>query len=167
MNCIHRMSCIAMMLLPLILPAQKVGHFHYPNLIDSLQEAREATVTLRQYEKALTASGDTMVMRFQEKLKTYQGEMKRGNLTGRQQKEMEAELEVEQNAIVNYRESVRQSLDKKRNELKLPILQKIERVIRELAKEEGYAFVFDSSAGLLYFRDSEDIFSKVFRKLQP
>jgi outer membrane protein len=161
------MSCFAMVLLPLLLPAQKVGHFHYPNLIDSLQEARQATVTLRQYEKALTASGDTMVMRFQVKLKAYQDEMKKGNLTGRQQKDMEAELEVEQNAIVNYRESVRQSLDKKRNELKLPILEKIERVIRALAKEEGYAFIFDSSAGLLYFRESEDIFSKVFSKLQP
>ena len=53
-----------MVLLPLLLPAQKVGHFHYPNLIDSLQEARQATVTLRQYEKALTASGDTMVCDF-------------------------------------------------------------------------------------------------------
>ena len=54
-----------MVLLPLLLPAQKVGHFHYPNLIDSLQEARQAipikaVAAIEQAHRALLrqASGE-------------------------------------------------------------------------------------------------------------
>lgn len=147
--------------------AQKVGHVNSVQLIDSLKEAKQASVALRQYEQSLAKTGEDMVAVFQQKLKAFQEEVKKGSLTSNQQKQKESELEVDQNAIVNYRESMRSSLDKKRQELVKPILEKINTALKEIGVAEQYQFIFDSSVGMLYFRDSEDLFSKVFRKLEP
>ncbi|MBK8954473.1 MAG: OmpH family outer membrane protein [Saprospiraceae bacterium] len=147
--------------------AQKVGHVNSVLLIDSLKEANQASIALKQYEQSLAKTGEEMIASFQQKLKQYQEESKKGNFTINQQKQKESELEVDQNAIVNYRESMRSSLDKKRQELVKPILEKINNALKEIGKEEQYQFIFDSSVGMLFFRESDDLFSKVFKKLEP
>ncbi len=145
--------------------AQKVGHLSSVQLIDSLPEAKLASKTLRQYEASLNKAGDEMLTKYQEKVKKYQIDMKAGSLTTNQQKQVQSELELDNNALSNYRESVRNSLEKKRQELVQPILDKINKAIKELGVEENYLFIFDSSAGLLYFKESEDVSSKIFKKL--
>lgn len=159
--------CVGILLCTLSVQAQKVGHIHSVHLIDSLEEAKVASKTLRQYEQTLAKTGDEMVASFQLKLKAYQDEAKKGNMTANQQKTKESELEVDQNAIANYRQSMRSSLDKKRQELIQPILEKINKAIMEIGDENKYLFIFDSSIGLLYFPESEDLFGKVMMKLEP
>jgi outer membrane protein len=147
------------------LNAQKVGHVNTVQLIDSLAEARQASGQLKQYEATLSKTGEEMVTKFQDKLKKYKVDVKSGNLTPTQQKQMESDLEVEQEAIGNYRESAKKSLEKRRLELVQPILDKINKAIHEIGKEENYTFIFDNSAGILFFRDSEDVSQKVYKKL--
>lgn len=149
------------------LDAQKVGHVNSVQLIDSLKEAKQASLALKQYEQSLSKAGEDMLASFQQKLKAFQEEVKKGSLTTNQQKQKESELEVDQNAIVNYRESMRSSLDKKRQELVKPILEKINNALKAIGVEEQYQFIFDSSVGMLYFTESENLFSKVFNKLEP
>lgn len=107
-----------------------------------------------------------MMQKYQEKVKNYQTEMKAGNLTLKQQNQLESDIELEQNAITNYRESMRTSLEKKRQELVQPILNKINKTLKEIGDAENYLFIFDSSNGLLFFRESEDISSKLYERLQ-
>ncbi|MBK9109217.1 MAG: OmpH family outer membrane protein [Saprospiraceae bacterium] len=149
------------------LNAQKVGHVNSVQLIDSLKEAKQASMALKQYEQSLAKAGEDMLVSFQQKLKAFQDEVKKGSLTTNQQKQKESELEVDQNAIVNYRESMRSSLDKKRQELVKPILEKINTALKAIGVDEQYQFIFDSSVGMLYFTESENLFSKVFNKLEP
>lgn len=148
------------------LSAQKIGHVNSVQLIDSLEEAREASKALLQYEASLAKTGDEMMQKYQEKVKNYQTEMKAGNLTLKQQNQLESDIELEQNAITNYRESMRTSLEKKRQELVQPILNKINKTLKEIGDAENYLFIFDSSNGLLFFRESEDISSKLYERLQ-
>ncbi len=145
--------------------AQKVGHLSSVQLIDSLPEAKLASKTLRQYEASLNKAGDEMLTKYQDKLRKFQSDMKAGSLTSNQQKQAQSELELDNNALSNYRESVRNSLEKKRQELVQPILDKINKAIKELGVEENYLFIFDSSAGLLFYKESEDVSAKIYKKL--
>ena len=70
-----------------------------------------------------------------------------------------------QEAIVKYQESAKESLDKRRLELTKPLLDKISKAIIEMGKEQGYMFIFDSSVGLLYQPEGEDISAKLMEKL--
>jgi outer membrane protein len=134
-------------------------------LIDSLTEAKQASATLKQYEASLSKTGEEMVKKYQDKVKNYQTSVKTGNMTAIQQKQMESDLEVDQNAINTYRQSAQASLEKRRQELIQPILDKINKALQEIGKEENYTFIFDNSVGILYFKDTEDVSAKLYRKL--
>ena len=79
---------------------------------------------------------------------------------------MESNLEVEQNAIGKYQQSAQESLTKRRDELLAPLLKRINDAINEIAKTEGYTFIFDSVQGFLFADQSKDIFSLVYKKLE-
>lgn len=145
--------------------SQKVGHVHTIRLIDSLNEAKQASQLLKQYDASLTKTGEEMFNKYKEKLKKYQADVKSGNLTPLRQKQMEEELQIDQDAINKYRQSAHTSLEKRRQELIQPILDKINKALEEIGKEENYLFIFDNAAGILYFNDSDDVSAKVFKKL--
>lgn len=145
--------------------SQKVGHLNTVQLIDSLPEAKLASATLKQYDLSLSKTGEEMVKKYQDKVKSYQMDVKSGNLTSVQQKQMESDLEIDQNGINNYRQSAQSSLEKRRQELIQPILDKINKAIQEIGKEENYIFIFDNAVGILYFNQSEDVSAKLFKKL--
>ena len=57
-------------------------------------------------------------------------------------------------------------MQSKEQELLEPILQKARDAINEVAKEDKYTYIFDKSMGtLLYAEESENIISKVKKKL--
>ncbi|MBK8642545.1 MAG: OmpH family outer membrane protein [Saprospiraceae bacterium] len=146
--------------------AQKIAHLNTKVLLDSLSESKKIAEQLATYEKSLSATGEQMVTKFQEGLKIYRDQMQGGNLTPVKQKEMESNLEVEQNAIGKYQQSAQESLTKRRDELLAPLLKRIKDAINEIAKTEGYVFIFDSVQGFLFADQSKDIFSLVYKKLE-
>ncbi len=163
---VHTLSyTICICLISIASFAQKVGHVNTVHLIDSLNEAKQASQLLKQYDASLTKTGEEMVNKYKEKFKKYQADVKSGNLTAVQQKQMESDLQIDQNALSNYRQSAQASLEKRRQELIQPILDKINKALQDIGKEENYIFIFDNSVGILYFSDSEDISAKVFKKL--
>jgi outer membrane protein len=47
-----------------------------------------------------------------------------------------------------------------------PIIDKAKKAIEDVAKENGYTYIFDSSVGvLLYYENSDDIMTLVKKKL--
>jgi len=145
--------------------AQKVGHINSVQLIDSLNEAKVASITLKQYDASLTKTGEEMLAKYQEKVRNYQQNISAGSFTAVQKSQAESDLQIEQQALSTYRQSAQSSLEKRRQELIQPILDKINKAIQDVGKEEGYAFVFDSAMGVLYFNKTDDIFPKVMKKL--
>lgn len=145
--------------------AQKVGHINSVQLIDSLNEAKAASVTLKQYDASLTKTGEEMLAKYQEKVRIYQNSIQAGSFTPVQKSQAESDLQVDQQALSAYRQSAQTSLEKRRQELIQPILDKINKAIQDVGKEEGYAFIFDSTMGVLYFNKTDDVFSKVLKKL--
>ena len=62
----------------------------------------------------------------------------------------------------------KQKLFKKQEELMKPIHNQIFNIIQEIAKQDGYDFVFDRSGDLifLYAKEEHDLTNKVLSKLQ-
>ena len=62
--------------------------------------------------------------------------------------------------IETYQQNAQQKLQEKEKELLQPIIDRAKQAIADVAKENGYTYIFDTSAGtLLYQQESDDIFS--------
>ena len=53
----------------------------------------------------------------------------------------------------------------RRLELIQPILDRINKALQDIGKEENYSFIFDNANGILFYKDSEDISAKLYKKL--
>lgn len=57
------------------------------------------------------------------------------------------ELQEMEQSIREYQQTASQEIQKKREELLRPVLEKAREVIQQVAREKGYEYVFDSSTG--------------------
>lgn len=145
--------------------AQKYGHVNFGNILSAMPDVSSAEAKLQTYEKEQTAIGEGMVA----KLKTaYEQAMKdRDNLTPRQLAEIEAKLKKDQLAIQQFEQQMAMNIEKKRQELLGPIIQKAQEAIKAVAKEKGYKLVFDSSifGTIMFAEDATDLTGVVKARL--
>jgi outer membrane protein len=148
------------------LQAQKFGYVNSAALLQEMPEVKEAEANLETLQKQLQAKGQKMVEDFQVK---YADLERRHNEGGIAPKDLEAEaqkLKEEENAIAAYEQDMQRQVLAKREELLQPILDRVNEAIEQVAKEENYTYIFDSSAGvLLYADESTDVTTKVKAKL--
>ena len=79
----------------------------------------------------------------------------------------EQELQELRTRIQRFQETAMNELDKAQQSLMQPITEKAMNAIKEVAKENGYTYIFDLSAGpILYTSESsQDILPLVKKKL--
>lgn len=142
----------------------KLGHINSADLMqimpgkDSAQSAFEAEVKILEGE--LTAMQEEL----QKKYTDYQE--RKAQMTELIRTTKEQELNDLNQRIQNYQQSAQQKLQEKEKELLQPIIDRAKQAISDVAKENGYSYIFDTSAGtLLYQQDSDDIFPLVKKKL--
>lgn len=71
-----------------------------------------------------------------------------------------------QDSLVAYDQDMQTKLMSKQEELLKPILDRVNEVIKEISKTDGYTLVFDLSSGAILFADeNSDITKKVMEKL--
>ena len=77
-----------------------------------------------------------------------------------------AKLKEEEESIAKYEQEVYQKLTQKREELYKPLLDKVNKAMADVATENGFALVFDSSSQILLFaHESLDVTKLVKTKL--
>lgn len=68
--------------------------------------------------------------------------------------------------IEEFQTNAQKQLQEREEQLLQPLIDKAKKAIEEVAKENGYTYVFDSGVGaLLYQQDSDDIMPLVKKKL--
>ena len=78
----------------------------------------------------------------------------------------EKELEDLGMRIQDFQQTAQESIQKKKEDLYGPILKKADAAIKEIAKEKGYAYIFDTSGGtVLYAQESDDVMTLVKTKM--
>lgn len=141
------------------LTAQKYGHLNLGNAVAMMPETKAADAELESFSRQLVATGEEMVKKFQDNYTAFVKEYQAGTMTPLAQKNGEEALQKERGTIVAYDEEMKQKIETKRQELLLPIFEKVQAAVDELAKEKGYLMVFDSSVfnTLLFAAEADDL----------
>lgn len=143
----------------------KLGHLNSNELLEAMPEKAKAQKSLQDYSKQLE---DQLVAMQDELEKKYNEYLeKKDTFTDLIKKNKEEELTSLQQRIQTFQSNAQQDLQKKEQELLKPIIDKAKKAIEEVAKENGYTYIFDTGTGvLLYFpKDSDDILPLVKKKL--
>lgn len=142
----------------------KLGHINSSELMqimpgkDSAQTAFQAEVEL--LDRDLRAMQEEL----EKKYNDYNE--RQAQMTDLIRKTKESEIKDLSQRINTYRQDAEERLKQKEEELLKPIIERAKQAIADVAKENGYTYIFDTSAGvLLYQQDSDDIFPLVKKKL--
>lgn len=142
----------------------KFGHINSSELIQAMPQTKQADSTLKKYGESLDSQLKGMTAEYQSKLQSYQS--KRDSMPDAIKQFKEKELEDLGNRIQEFQQTAQESIQKKKEELYGPILKKAEAAIKDIAKEKGYSYIFDTSLGtVLYAQDSDNMMPVVKAKL--
>lgn len=146
--------------------APKYGHMNLGNLLQLLPDTKKAGDDLKVFSDKLSATDDSLGRALQAAAETLQKEYDAGNLTPLQAQQRQAELQKQQEFIQKFEQEAQQKVADKREELLQPILKRVDEAIKAVAKESGYAMIFDTSNGsMLFAADADDVTALVKKKL--
>lgn len=149
-------------------PALKIGYTSVDYILVNLPESKEIDSKLKteeaQYSKML-----------QEKIAVFQKEYDDFNKNAGSWSEIirndkMKKLENDQNSINEFQQNIQQQIQKKQQQLISPVIEKIQKAIDEVAKENAYSWVFNIDAGngivsILVAPKEDDLSNLVFKKL--
>lgn len=155
---------IALQTTTLTAQVSKFGHINSADLIQDMPQTKQADSTLKKFGESLEGQLKIMTGEYQNKIQDFQ--MKRDSMPDAIKTIKQQELQDLGNRIEEFRQTAQESIQKKKEDLYGPILKRAEDAIKEVAKEKGFAYIFDTSSGaFLYATESEDIEPLVRTKL--
>ncbi len=167
MKNIFRISLLVVFLLGMnanVFSQVKLGHINTNELLQQMPGRQQATQELEKYASELESTFTAMQREFQTKYQDYLEKQETFSQLIRQSKERE--LESLQQRIMEFQESAQEDLMQKENQLLRPIIEKARKAIEDVARENGYTYVFDTGMGvLLYSEPSDNIMDKVKAKI--
>ena len=142
----------------------KLAHVNSNDLMLMMPGIDSVQKTIQDYTKLLKEEGEAMMTEFEKKYADFQE--KQPTMSQSLQQVKMKELQELQSRIQSFEEQAQDELQSKQEELLKPIVDKARAAIAEVAKEQGYNYVFDSALGvLLYSDDSDNIIELVKKKL--
>ena len=149
--------------------AQKIGFTNVDYVLSQMPESKQIEADLKAYSGQLEAQLKSKTAEFQTKLEAYQ----KGGATMPEpvKADKEKELQGLQSSIQEFQKSADQSLQQKQQQLLKPALDKLQKTIDDVAKENGYSYIFNSDAGygttpvLLHAPDDANISDLVLKKM--
>jgi len=147
----------------------KLGHFNSEAIMQALPEAIDAQKSL----DALVAQWEAELQKMQAdwKKKFDEYDKRKLILTDQARADQERELREMDQRIVDFRAKKfgqNGELFQKQNEVMKPIQNKIFKVLEDIARDDGYDYIFDRSGEvlLLYANDKNDLTQKVLARMQ-
>ncbi|MBM2845233.1 MAG: ompH [Bacteroidetes bacterium] len=160
---------IALLFAGLASAQSKIGHINSETIMQALPEAVDAQRSL----DGMVAQWESELQKMQSdwKKKFDEYDKKKLILTDQARADAEKELRELDQSIADFRNKKfgqTGELFQKQNEVMKPIQNKIFKVLEDIAKEDGYDYVFDRSGEilLLYANDKNDLTQKVLARMQ-
>ena len=144
----------------------KIGHINSEELIQIMPGRDSAVKVLEAYAKDLQSTIQGMQAEIQEKYQKYQASGNSMNEIEKTAKEQE--LQDMQKRFEASQTSAQESYTKKQQELVAPLTEKAKKAIEDVAKENQYTYVLDTSptvGSVLYFDKGDDLMPLVRKKL--
>ena len=157
---------IAFILITGVAFGQKFAYINTQEILSNLPEVQQANSNIETFRNQLISLGQQKLEALQKKYKDLEAKQNRGELSPKQLDEEAKKLKLEEEQLAKFDQESQQKIMKKSEELLKPIRDKVQKAIDDVAKEEGYEFIFDASMGfILYADDSTNISDKVKAKL--
>ena len=145
--------------------AIKLGHINSQELLQAMPESDSAQSKLEKMVKELQNQMEAMQVEFNNKYQDYISKKDTYSELIKQTKE--SELQEMNQRIQQFQQTADQDVQKKRTEIFKPVLDKANKAISDVAKENNFTYVFDISAGTVIYHSetSTDILLLVKQKL--
>ena len=143
----------------------KLGHINTQELLSMMPETDSARKALEKESQSIQRQLEEMQVELNRKYNDYM--QKADSLSDFIRQSKEEELQSLQQRIQSFEGNAQQSLQQKRSQLFEPIIQKANNAIERVAKENGYSYIFDTSAGAVVFQaeNTENIMPLVKEEL--
>lgn len=149
--------------------AQKFGYLNSAEILSGMTEVKQADSSMEALQKQLQKKGQQMVQSYQTKLQALQKKEQAGELSPKQIEDEAAKLRGEEEKIGKFQQDMEKQIMEKRNTLLQPIFDKVNSAIKDVAKENGYNYIFDRNAQqgstILYADETQDVTTLVKTKL--
>ncbi|HPG33260.1 MAG: OmpH family outer membrane protein [Lentimicrobiaceae bacterium] len=143
---------------------QKLGHINFAQLYEMMPGQDSIKTAFNAYQEQLQSQFQAMQAEYETKLNDYQSNQATMSNIIKQTKEKEI-LDL-QRRIQDFQQTAQEDLQAKEAELTAPIIDKARTAVKDVAKENGYNFIFNSTEGLLLYTESaDDIMPLVKKKL--
>jgi outer membrane protein len=145
--------------------AIKLGHINSQELIEAMPESDSAQKKIEKLTKDIQGQYEAMQVEYNTKLQDYQS--KRETYSDLIKQTKENELQELGQRIQAFAQNADQDLQKQRTGLYKPVLDKANKAIADVSKENGFTYVFDLAGGLIIYHaeNSTDILPLVKAKL--
>jgi len=148
----------------------KFGHIKSSELMQSLPESDKAQKALEAEQKSMKDQMEIMDVEYNNKVNDYvtneklpAGDPKKWSDIIKADKEKE--INSLQQRIQEFQQTAQNTLQTKQQELYKPILEKVDKAIKEVAKENKFTYIFDVNTLLYFSEESIDITAMVKAKL--
>lgn len=135
------------------LTAQKFGYLNSQALLTEIPEVKQADANLQAFQSQLEKKGQMMVQELETKYKDLQKKEASGEISPKALEEEARKLKEQEGELGKYEQEMQKQLMAKRQEILQPILDRVNDIIKQVAKENQFTYIFDSSSGVLLFAD--------------
>jgi outer membrane protein len=147
----------------------KFGHINSQELLSAMPETDSAQKKLEKLAKDNESALEEMTVEFNKKYEDYVQKM---NDTENSMSELiraakEAELQEMQQRIQTFQQQAERDMQQQRMVLFQPIQEKAVAAVNDVAKENGFTYIFDTGTGVIVYSapDAQDILPLVKAKL--
>lgn len=147
----------------------KIGYTNVDYVLSQMPESKQIEADLKAYSNQLEAQLKSKYQEFETKGQAYQKGA--ATMTDVVKADKEKELMALRTSIEEFQKNADASLQKKQQSLMEPALDKLQKAIDDVAKENGYTYVFNSDAGfgttpvLLHGPEDGNISDLVLKKM--
>jgi outer membrane protein len=147
---------------------QKIAFVNSDRILAEYKDAQEAQSKLDVEAKKLQGEYQAMIMKLDSLNKVYESQKMMMSEARRAEKEDEL-LKLQQEIQIFQQQKLgpQGEIYQKQNEIVGPVLEKVKNIIKKVAEDGNYDFVFDTVAGnILYAEPVHDITEKVIYELE-
>ncbi len=142
--------------------AQKYGHVNSSEILGVMPGVDSLQIKLQAFQTDLETMYESMMTEYQQKKDKFDREV--GTMSSAVRQVREKELEDLGVRIQEFQANAQTDLEEKQYELAKPFQDAIQNAINKVAKDHGYAYIFDTKI-LLYYGTADDITPLVKKEL--
>jgi len=131
----------------------KFGHINSDELFSAMPERDTILAKMQELQTELQNELEIMQVDYNNKLNNYTENVENLSEIVRQTKE--EELMSMRQRISNFQQTADQQLQQQQMQLMQPVIEKAEKAIEDVARENNFTYIFDLSRGPIIYFDKE------------